>query len=269
MKRYIITGASRGIGKALALHALTQDAIVHTVARHTSAALEKAAGSSPARLTQHSFDLSRVERVPELAQHILGSDGAVATTGDGPADPGAQARPDAVILINNAGMLEPIGPAVELSPTDLATHVSVNLTALMQLTASVLSLTQEQARAGQASRTVVNIGSGAARRPYAGWAPYCSTKAAVEMFTRVLAAEHADEPGFRAVTVAPGVVDTEMQALIRETEERRFPDRPKFIELKESGKLYTTEYAAELVMRAVFDPDIESGESVDVRKRYG
>ncbi len=257
MRLYIITGSSRGLGLAIAKLALEDDTLIHTVSRHRNDELENAASESGSQLTQHEFDLQDVERIPGLVDEIISSAQA-AGGGEGGAVEDA-------MLVNNAGVLEPLGPVRELSAGALSTHVAVNLTGLMQLTASFLSATSAAAY----PRTVVNISSGAATKPYEGWGAYCATKAAVEMFTRVTALEEGERGDVRIVAVAPGVVDTDMQALIRRTPEEKFPHRPKFVDLKESGKLADPAVAASLVLRAARDPEVESGGCVDVRKLYG
>mgnify|MGYP006273675333 CR=1 FL=1 len=254
MKAYIITGTSRGIGHALAHRALSEPAVVHGIARDQSTELEEAAERTHGTgLVQHRYDLAATEGIPDLADHIL-------------ADIVSRSMAvDALVLVNNAGVLGPIGPVEDLSPHELSTHIGVNVTAAMQLTASVLRAAENL----KVPKTVVNISSGAATTAYAGWSAYCTSKAAIEMFTRVLAFEHAADTEFRAVAVAPGVVDTEMQAVIRDTDESRFPHRSKFVELKETGRLSDPEKVAELILQAAFDTEIESGASVDVRTRYG
>jgi NAD(P)-dependent dehydrogenase (short-subunit alcohol dehydrogenase family) len=79
---------------------------------------------------------------------------------------------------------------------------------------------------------LVNITSGAARSVYPGWSIYGATKAAVDHFTEIVAAE---EPGVVCHAVAPGVVDTDMQAQIRTHDEGTFPAVARFRELQRTG----------------------------------
>ncbi|MFP4374384.1 MAG: SDR family NAD(P)-dependent oxidoreductase [Spirochaetaceae bacterium] len=251
MKLYIVTGSSRGLGLAIATQVLQKDALVHTVSRQQNEELAEAAADAGAQLTQHTFDLSDTARIPDLIGTML------------PAADGDSFEES--MLVNNAGVLDPLGPVRAYSPGALSTNVAVNLTALMQLTASFLAATSSAAY----PRTVVNISSGAATKPYEGWGAYCATKAAVEMFTRVTALEERERGAARIVAVAPGVVDTDMQARIRGTSEEQFPLRSKFVDLKESGKLSDPAAAASLVLRAARDPQVESGSCIDVRTLYG
>src|SRR5690606_15001534 len=94
---------------------------------------------------------------------------------------------------------------------------------------------------------LVNITSGAAARAYAGWAAYCAAKAAVDHATRVVALEEADS-GLRAFAVAPGVVDTDMQALIRATPPERFPSVDRFHRIREESAYNSPAWVADHVL---------------------
>ncbi|MGK9939449.1 SDR family NAD(P)-dependent oxidoreductase, partial [Salmonella enterica subsp. enterica] len=86
--------------------------------------------------------------------------------------------------------------------------------------------------------------SGAARRPVEGWSAYCAGKAALDMFARSVNAEYASlraERGVRAVALAPGVVDTGMQAAIREAD---FAQVERFRSLKANAQLTSPDEAA-------------------------
>lgn len=83
----------------------------------------------------------------------------------------------------------------------------------------------------------MHISSGAGRQAYAGWAIYCASKAALDHHARCVALDKT--PRLRVSSLAPGVVDTEMQTLIRSTEPEKFPDHPRFVELKRRGDMRT------------------------------
>jgi NAD(P)-dependent dehydrogenase (short-subunit alcohol dehydrogenase family) len=101
--------------------------------------------------------------------------------------------------------------------------------------------------------SLVNLSSGAATGAYRGWAAYCASKAAVEMVTEVVGLEESDV-GLLAYAVAPGVVDTDMQALIRSTPEDRFPGVGRFHRLHDDGVLLTPAWVAACIMEACVDP---------------
>ena len=98
---------------------------------------------------------------------------------------------------------------------------------------------------------IVHISSGAARRPIPGWSVYCATKAAVDQHALTVAAEAL--PGVRIGAIAPGVVDTGMQAEIRSSAE--FPGRASFVSLKETGGLLTPEESASRVLAIALADD--------------
>ncbi|MBS1163944.1 MAG: short-chain dehydrogenase, partial [Burkholderiaceae bacterium] len=96
---------------------------------------------------------------------------------------------------------------------------------------------------------VLNISSGAGRRAIAGWAVYCAAKAGLDQLSRVMAEDEARRPnGAKVVSLAPGVIDTDMQGEIRSAEPTGFPDLPRFRELKASGQLASADDAAARVL---------------------
>ena len=113
------------------------------------------------------------------------------------------------ILVNNAGIITPIGDLHETDPLEWARNVHVNLSGAAAAAHAVLPGMIAAQRG-----TIINISSGAAHRPLPGWSAYCAAKAGLAMLTRDLAAEYADK-GIRVFGFAPGVVDTDMQATVR------------------------------------------------------
>jgi benzil reductase ((S)-benzoin forming) len=116
-----------------------------------------------------------------------------------------------------------------------------------------------------ADRRILNISSGAGRNPTTGWGVYCSTKAALDMYSRVIHAEQG-ENGVRVVSLAPGVVDTAMQATIRASNPRDFPEVSRFKEMHESGKLATPEGVAARILNYLDRDDFGTTDIDDVRK---
>lgn len=166
-------------------------------------------------------------------------------------------------LINNAGVLEPIGPAHENSPDDVLNHIAVNLSAPMALTSAFLRCTESMA----ADRRIMQISSGAGRKPYAGWSAYCTTKAGLDQFTRCVHLEQKTLPnGARVASVAPGVIDTAMQTLIRQADEERFPNRVRFVKLYETGGLTPPREAACRLLHLLEHPDFGKEPIVDIRE---
>jgi len=148
------------------------------------------------------------------------------------------------LWVNNAGVLEPIAPLRDADPAAVAANVEVNVLGVMHGSAAFARHVRSRPGGG----VLVNITSGAATNPYAGWAAYCASKAAVDQLTRVVSVEEAGA-GLRAYAVAPGVVDTDMQVTIRETPEDRFPTVERFRDLARTGAFNTPPWVADRVLR--------------------
>jgi NAD(P)-dependent dehydrogenase (short-subunit alcohol dehydrogenase family) len=161
-----------------------------------------------------------------------------------------EARFGAIDLwINNAGLLEPIDPLRDVAPDAARAHLEVNVLGVLFGTQAFVRHLRRRGGEG----VLVNISSGAARKPYAGWSVYCAGKAAVDRLTECVALEEATQ-GLRAYAVAPGVIDTDMQALIRATPAARFPDVERFVEMKREGSFNTPAFVAGHLLALAFDP---------------
>ena len=165
-------------------------------------------------------------------------------------------------LINNAGVIPTIVPLREADATDLARALRVGLEAPMQLTASFLRATHRW----QAPRKVLNISSGMGRRAMASQAGYCAAKAGMDHFTRCLALDEAQEAhGAKVCSLAPGVIDTDMQQQLRGADAASFPDRGNFERLKNGGQLSSPKEAARRVLAWLQRPDFGVEPVADVR----
>lgn len=213
----IITGVSRGLGAELfdQLHA-RGDRVVG-IGRSFTAAQRERAARAPERAVLREADLTDLATLPdqpEMRDWLAGA-GEVA-------------------LVHNAGVVEPIGAVGELPPDRLAQAVTINLTAPMVLTNAFLAALPDGATA-----TVLFISSGAAHRVIGGWAAYGATKRGGEWFFETVAAQTAETDRVRVASVNPGVMDTGMQASIRDAAARPgwFPDRDRFVSLHADGQL--------------------------------
>lgn len=248
---YIITGASRGLGEALALQLLKPENRLLCISRARSTALEREAEAAGVPLNWFERDLAELavqNGAETLMQELLSA-----------VDLGAAGK---LRLINNAGVLEPIGPAHANASGAVANHIAVNLTAPMTLTAAFLRLTAALA----ADKRILQVSSGAGRKPYAGWSAYCAAKAGLDHFTRCVKVEQEALPyGAKIASVAPGVIDTAMQASIRQADEERFPSRARFVQLHESGSLTLPHEAAGQLLRLLEDPEYGKDPVMDIR----
>jgi sepiapterin reductase len=212
----IVTGASRGLGQALAMGLMAPDVELITVSRRHDDDLAKHAQQSGCSLQQIQGDLANPAAAERIADQILGKLHA-----------GAQRY----LLINNAGSVDPVSRASGLDNAAAITAAfSLNVTCPMLMTAALLRATADQ----DVDRRILNISSGAGRNPMPGWGVYCATKAALDHYTRVV---HAENHGVRIASLAPGVIDTGMQQHIRGSSRDNFPDVQRFIQMHEAGQL--------------------------------
>jgi benzil reductase ((S)-benzoin forming) len=231
LKLFILTGASRGMGVAMAEQLLAAQHQVLCISRHRSDTLAKLSEATGARLEQWELDLSQpiaaAARLQKWIEALDSSAFGVAT------------------LINNAAALTRIGPIEDCTDAELSSALRVGLEAPLLLCAAFLRAT----RAWKAEKRVLNISSGLGRRPMAGQASYCASKAGMDHLTRALALDEERHPGgAKLVSLAPGVIDTDMQAHLRAGDPGGFPDKANFVELKEKGQLTSASDAAARVL---------------------
>ncbi len=247
-KLYVVTGASRGMGAAIAAQLLTPGRVLLCISRRRSDALAAKAGAGGATLEQWSLDLSApVEAAAKLQAWIAALDGAAF---------------ESAALINNAAALTRLGPIDEDSDADLSSALRVGLEAPLLLSAAFLRAT----RAWAADKRVLNISSGLGRRAMAGSASYCATKAGMDHLTRAMALDEAKRPnGAKLVSLAPGVIDTDMQAHLRAGDPAGFPEKANFVGLKATGQLTSASDAAARVLAYLARADFGASAVADVR----
>ncbi len=169
------------------------------------------------------------------------------------------------LWVNNAGILAPIGPLAEDDADEIREHVETNVLGVAYGSAAFARHVRSRPGRG----VLVNVTSGAARTVYLGWAPYCASKAAVDMLTAVLAAEEQERgSGLEAHALSPGPVDTDMQALIRATPASVMPASDRFRSLHREGRLVTPDWVAAFILDLAARPAARRGDGVDsVRRR--
>jgi len=191
----LITGASRGIGRAAATALGKAGAKVMLVARDGVRTAEVAAeiAAEGGKALVRSCDVSDYTALSNAIEDLGRAVGAVE------------------ILINNAGVIEPIARVADCDPAAWARNIEIDLVGAFNAIRAVLP-TMAVARTG----TIVNISSGAATRVLEGWSAYCAAKAGLASLTRSIALEYASV-GIRAFGFSPGTTDTDMQAVIRDS----------------------------------------------------
>ena len=242
MNLYIVTGTTKGLGKALADRiALDSDNQLIALARARD-------GEVPGgvRFEVDLADTAAIDAVGDrIAQRLRGKRYAKA------------------VLINNAGIVVPVAPLERTDPYDLERNLVVNLVAPMLLMRRFLRDTEGVAEL----RRIINISSGAGRRPISGWGAYCAAKAGLDMATRVVALEaEARGLAIEAVSLAPGVIDTPMQGIVRGAAAEDFADVERFRQMKDEGALRPAEDVAADILRAEADGRLKGGAILDLRE---
>lgn len=244
----ILTGASRGMGLAMARQLCVRGAVLLCMSRNRSDALQAWADGQGATLSQWTADLADPAPVAErLRAWLQGQDTAGLAS---------------ATLINNAGVIGHLGPLDSADASDITRALRIDLEAPVQLTAAFLAATD----AWKMPRRILNISSGLGRRAMAGTALYCAAKAGMDHVSRCVALDEARKPhGARIVSLAPGVIDTGMQGELRGGDPGRFPDRDNFQRLKDDAALTSPEQAAQRVLAYLARPAFGEPVVADVR----
>lgn len=242
MKYAIITGASRGLGEAIAKRMLEEQIAVVSVSRTENEEIRQLALENGLFYKHYSCNLSLEKEIQEVFMEI--------------AHCIYQKKPNQIYLFNNAGVIEPIETVGNLDQTPIIRNIQVNLIAPILITNIFLN------KGSLAGTTVhaINITSGAATRSIEGWSVYCSAKAGLNMFTQTTALELAEmKTNNKIIAFSPGIMDTKMQETIRSSSKEAFKELEKFIDYKEKSKLQKTEVVANALVDLVLNGSAESG----------
>lgn len=251
---YILTGASRGMGLALAEQLLKPDHTLLCISRQVNTALTAQAVSASCQLEQWQLDLADAATASSRLAYWLRT-----TSSEGGGDWAS------ATLINNAALLPRIAPLADMGLGDhaqMAQAMRVGLEAPLLLTSTFLHSSQ----AWNCPRKVLNISSGNGRRPMASQATYSAVKAGMDHFTRCLAVEEASKAnGAKVCSLAPGVIDTDMQVHLRGASAKDFADHSTFVGLKMNGQLTSPFDAAARLLAYLARADYGSNPVADVR----
>jgi NAD(P)-dependent dehydrogenase (short-subunit alcohol dehydrogenase family) len=224
----LITGASRGLGAGVAERFLTRGLRVAVCARS-----QPKLDGDAAKIFAVAADVTDATAMQQLCDDVVDRFGSID------------------LWINNAGLLAPIGPLRDNDPAEFARHIEVNIGGVFN--GSRAFIRHVRARGGDG--VLLNISSGAARNAYAGWSAYCAGKAAVDRMSESIALEEADS-GLRVHAVAPGIIDTDMQAMIRDCSPEQFPRVQKFLDLKANEGFSSPAFVADRLLELAFDPNL-------------
>ena len=212
----LITGTGSGIGKALAELLLSAKYIVFGYSRTNQIKHNN--------FTFTPIDLSNLKEVQKIKF------------------PKVEVATD-VLLVNNAATIGSILPLDKKATTDIINEYNLNLitpTLLSKLFINIYSKNQ---------KILINIGSGAATSPIASWSSYCATKSGLDMLTEVI--EKEKHKNLKVFSIHPGVVDTNMQQKIRESDAKYFSLLDKFTAYYNNGELNSTDNVAQKIYRII------------------
>jgi len=238
----IVTGHTRGLGAAFAEELLSRNFTVLGVSRSKNAEL---AQRFPAALMQTEVDLADAKALERwldsgaLREFIAGS--------------------KTVLLINNAGTAQPFGPVEKLDAAVVGQAVALNIAAPLMLSSAVAAASRDAD-----DLRIMHLSSGAARNPYPGWSLYCASKAALDQHAKAVALDKT--PHLRICSLAPGTIDTDMQAAVRAAPVEDFPLRAKFEGLKRDGQLTSPQDCAKRAIAYLLSEQFGQTPTIDLRE---
>ena len=236
----IITGTSKGLGKAILEHCLQHGINVISINRTVTD-------------TSHKHHLANILVDLSLAGDTINFDSQIN-------EMLSEDNYSHVWLINNAAVLG--GPKrMESNEADeIRSTLEVNLISHILLSNSLIknkNLLNKELR-------LIHISSGAAFHPIHGLGVYCISKSGLEMFSKILATENSENNSFKSICFGPGVVDTDMQSRLRSSTKNDFAELDSFIELKERGILSTAGKVAKVLLKLLIEDNYISGNSYDL-----
>lgn len=252
MQYAVITGISRGLGESIAMFLLESGIHVIGVSRTDSTKLKEYAASNNVTFSHFACDLSNVDAINHTFQLISKEVFTENLT--------------SMFLVNNAAVLDPIDPSMNIDSKDLMYHMQVNIVAPMVLT----NLFLKEASDKDVSMIGVTVTSGAAENPTYGWSAYCSSKASMNMYTQTVALEQDElKTGNKVIAFSPGIMDTGMQEKIRSSSQGSFKDVERFKDLKKNNALKDTDTVAGILVDILTDKgSIENGKIYNVKDYF-
>ena len=200
MKKIVfITGANRGLGAAIATEFAALDYKV-VISGRNFAACQKKAAEIGSGVVAVQCDITNKESVTKARDFVAGKYKKID------------------VLVNNAGIILPIEKFCDADPEEWENLINTNITGQMRITHAFYSLLKKAAHA-----RIINISSGSALRPLENWSAYCTSKAGFAMLSRCLDLESRcldlefSQVNIRSFAFAPGMIDTNMQAIIRKS----------------------------------------------------
>ena len=239
-KIVIITGGSKGLGLGLANEYHKNGYRVISISRSKIEKLYT--------VEQYQFDLSKTDTIENVLKEIFSHLSKTNTTH--------------LTLINNAGDLGTVNTLNNISPSDISYTIQVNLVAPLVLNSLFIKLS----KGWNCKKQIFNISSGAAINPYESWSLYCTSKAGLDMMTKVISKEQKEVTnGVSIVSIYPGIVDTDMQSKARNTPKENFKSVQRFIDFYEHGDLFSPKKVAEKIYHLDISGELKNGRILDIR----
>lgn len=238
MQLFIVTGGSKGIGAALLKQIVSQG--------HRAISISRTGVDANSQVSSIIHDLKSFAQLPEKLGLVLQSLDL--------------SKIEALHLVNNAAVILPVGPVNEMTDTEIHQHLNTNLVTPILLASWFLKRFEKY----PGWKTLTNISSGAASRAIQGWAPYCASKAGLKMFTENLDLDYAHGK-MKFLNFIPGVVDTDMQAVLRAQSSEKFSGVHEFQDLKNEGKLRSPDSVAQSILKLLLAPEKILQVNYDIR----
>ena len=236
---WLITGASKGIGRAFVENFVRRDIHVIATSRPSSSLDELKEMSN---VTVFPADLTVKSEVAELCKNI--NNLQVPLNG----------------IIFNAGQISPIDAIHRVNVEDWSKCITMNLLSVQHMTKELWALLCRAERS-----RITTISSGASLRALESWSAYCVAKAGLDMLAKSIAVE-GQLDGISAISIAPGIVDTSMQLTIRSTPDEKFPMRQTFQDYYDNASLSHPKDVAVRLTPLVLEHSMDqSGQRYDIR----
>mgnify|MGYP003327138941 FL=1 len=230
-KTALITGSSKGIGKELSLLLLEKGYTIFGYSRTNSIRHKN--------FHFNQIDLSSIQNLESINLPKVDED-------------------EHVCLINNAGEIGEIDKFGNKKTNDIINEFNLNTVAPSILSNSFIRSYQDQSN----HPIIINISSGAALRPIESWGTYCQSKAALDMLTKIINQEHNS---IKAYSIYPGVVDTEMQKKIRDTDIEKFALKDVFVEYFRNNELVDPKIISKKIYHILSNLDLFEDNMISLR----
>lgn len=244
MKYFIVTGGSKGMGQCIVEELLDPNHSLLVISRTINEGLVQKASELNVESKFLSFDLQNITDIPALIK-----DWKVTIN---------EENLDGLYLINNAGIIQPVSPIYHCDSNDIIKNININLIAPMILQSEFLKVCHELVGVNDTlvDKKILNISSGAGQRAIQGWSSYCTSKAGLDMFSQCVVEDLNEvDSSIKVVSIAPGIVDTNMQTEIRSSSEGEFALVEQFKEYKDKGQLLKPEFVGQKVVQFILSDE--------------